>query len=78
MRCCQVAGWGGLQGDSLSGHRLGGDLGEPGGHQGVGALRPRLERKPSTKAEGPVPFNDVSPDTQNTLEALSWHTGSLQ
>lgn len=45
---------------------------------GGGALRPWLERKPSTKAEGPVLFNDVSPNTQNTLEALLWHTGSLQ
>ena len=71
MSCCHVAGSARPQGDPLSGHSLGGDLGEPGGYRG-GALRPWLERKPSTKAK------DVSPNTQNTLEALLWHIGSLQ
>lgn len=78
MRCCHIAGLGRPRGDPLGGHSLGGDLGEPGGHQGGGALRPSLERKPSTEAKGLVPFDDVSPNTQNSLEALLWHTGSLQ
>ena len=55
MRCCHTAGLGRPQGDPLGGRSLGGDLGEPGGHQGGGALRPSPERKPSTEAKGLVP-----------------------
>lgn len=59
--CRHKPGLGRQLGSPVGGFSSGGDLEEPGGHQGGGTRRQSLDCKPSTKARGFVLLDDVSP-----------------